>query len=150
MSQNFLKQIREEKSFGQAELARKAGVSKQLIWGFENGKNGVSSEVLRKLAEVLKVTPNYITKGSDVGSPLTEEEKKRMFEAMKITHEYYKDYGFDYEMMSKIATEMYGFMSDFEKLKEQIGSNSFDKSLNEKIASGLAAKCFLSFKDSEH
>jgi len=148
MSQNYLKQIRQEKSVGQAELAGMAGVSKQLIWGFENGRNGVSYEVLRKLAEALKVTPSYITTGSEFEESLSEDDKRRMFEAMKISHEYYKDYGFDFEMMSKISAEMYNFMTNFEKLKEQIGSNGiFDKSLNDKIAAGLAAKCFLSFKD---
>jgi transcriptional regulator with XRE-family HTH domain len=147
MSANFLKKIRKEKSFGQAELARKAGVSKQLIWGFENGKNGISNEVLRKLAEVLKVSPSHIISGQANGETFNEKDKNRMLEAMKITHEFYKSYGFDYEMMSKIAAEMYGFMTDFEKLKAEIGSKTFDKSLNDKIAAGLAAKCFLSFKN---
>jgi hypothetical protein len=66
---------------------------------------------------------------------------------MKITHEFYKDYDFDHETMSKIATEMYSFMSDFDKLKAEISGKNFNKSLNDKIAAGLAARCFLNFKD---
>ena len=146
MSENFLKQIRTEKSFGQSELARKAGVSKQLIWGFENGRNGLSAEVLRKIAEVLKVNASHIISSKKDGGVFDEKEKKRMLEAMKITHEFYKDYHFDHETMSKIATEMYGYMSDFDTLKADIGNKNFNKSLNDKIAAGLAAKCFLNFK----
>jgi transcriptional regulator with XRE-family HTH domain len=146
MSENFLRKIREEKSFGQSELARKAGVSKQLISGFEKGRNGLSAEVLRKIADVLKVNPTYIITGKKSGESFNDAEKNRMMEALKITHEFYKDYDFDHETMSRIATEMFGFMSDFEKLKAEIGGKNFSKSLNEKIAAGLAAKCFLSFK----
>lgn len=149
MSENFLKKIREERSFGQTELAVKAGVSKQLIWGFENGKNGVSGTVLRKLAEILKVNPSYIMTGKMAGESFDQKEKQRLFEALKITHEFYKDLDFDHETLSKIATEVYGFMTDFDKLKQEIGGGDFNKSLNDKIAAGLAAKCFLNFKDKQ-
>ena len=47
---NFLKKIREDKKIGQSELALRIGVSKQLLSGFENGRSGVSNEVLKKLA----------------------------------------------------------------------------------------------------
>jgi len=146
MTENFLRQIREEKSFGQTELARKAGVSKQLIWGFENGKNGISNEVLKKLATALKVNPSYIMTGKMEAESFDAKDKQRMFEAIKITHEFYKDYGFDQDTLSKIATEMYGFMVDFDRLKVAMENKNFNKSLNDKIAAGLAAKCFLSSK----
>ncbi len=144
MSKNFLRQIRQEKSYGQSELARMAGVSKQLLCGFENGRNGLSHEVLRKLSDILQVSPTYLAKGSD-NDANSATDKTRMLEAMRVTSEYYKDYEFDSEMMSNIAAEMYQVMSNFEKLKDQMDSNRFNKLLNEKVAAGLAAKCFLSF-----
>ena len=60
---NFLKKIREDKKIGQSELALRIGVSKQLLSGFENGRSGVSNEVLKKLAEALDVSPDAILIG---------------------------------------------------------------------------------------
>lgn len=146
MSQNYLKSLRKSQNIGQTELAQLAGVSKQLIWGFENGRNGVSPQVLRKLAAVLQVTPNQILKGED-DKAFNQNDKDLLLRAMNTAHEFYKDYNFDHEMMAKITTELYSFMSDYKNLKAEMGNNIFDKSLNDKIASGLAARCFLNTKD---
>ncbi|MBL6665112.1 MAG: helix-turn-helix transcriptional regulator [Rickettsiales bacterium] len=146
MSQNYLKVIRKDQNIGQTELAELAGVSKQLIWGFENGRNGVSPQVLRKLAAVLKVTPNHILKGKD-DTKVDQNDKDLLLKAMTTAHEFYKDYNFDHTMMAKITTELYSFMSDYKSLTAELGNNAFDKSLNDKIASGLAARCFLNIKE---
>ena len=58
MPKNFLRQIREQKNIGQAELAQRIGVSKQLLSGFENGRSGVSHQVLRKIAELFQIAPD--------------------------------------------------------------------------------------------
>lgn len=146
MSQNFLKTLRKDQNIGQTELAQLTGVSKQLIWGFENGRNGVSPQVLRKLAGVLNVTPNQILSGKQEEKKFNDKDKELLLKAMNTAHEFYKDYDFDQETMAKITAELYSFMSDHTNLKEELGSQNFDKSLNDKIASGLAARCFLNTK----
>lgn len=147
MSQNYLKSLRKHKNVGQTELAELAGVSKQLIWGFENGRNGVSPQVLRKLAAVLSVTPNQILNGEEDEKRFNQNDKELLLKAMSTANEFYKDYDFDQETMSRITAELYSFMSDYDNLKEEMSGQSFDKSLNDKIASGLAARCFLHTKD---
>ena len=147
MSENFLKTLRKNQNIGQTELAQLAGVSKQLIWGFENGRNGVSPQVLRKLAEVLRVSPSQILSGKEDEKKFNENDKELLLKAMSSAHEFYKDYDFDHETMAKITAELYSFMSDHDALKEEMGSELLDKSLNDKIASGLAARCFLNSKN---
>jgi len=147
MSQNnILRQIRTEQNIGQSELARKAGVSKQLIWGFENGKNGISPQVLRKISEILKVEPNHIINQEKEKRAFGIKQKDKLAQAIKFANEFYKDYDFDSEMIAKISTELYSFMVDFDSLKAEMASDKFDKSLDDKIASGLAARCFLNIK----
>lgn len=148
MSQNYLKKLRKKHNIGQTELAQLAGVSKQLIWGFENGKNGVSPQVLRKLAEILKVSPKEITEGVEE-KKFNDSDKEILTNAINSVNDYYKDYSFDQDMMTKITTELYGFMSEYNATPiEEADHSDIDKSLNEKIASGLAAKCFLNIKKS--
>jgi len=147
MSQNYLKTLRKSQNIGQTELATLAGVSKQLIWGFENGRNGVSPQVLRKLAEVLHISPNQIITGKEEEKKFNQDDKELLLKAMSTAHEFYKDYDFDHETMAKITAELYSFMSDYSGLKEELGGKRFDKSLNDKIASGLAARCFLNSKE---
>ncbi len=142
MSENFLKKAREEKMFTQASLARKAGLSKQLIWGFENGRSGVSNSVLVKISEALGVTPSYIMTGQFNGEYFDEKGKKRMMEAIKIARDFYKDYDFDEKTILRVAADVYALMVDFERSMKKINKNDFKKSLNDKIIAGMAAKCF--------
>lgn len=147
MSENFLKKVRQEKGFGQSQLAKKAGVSRQMIWGYENGKYEIPKENLDRLAAILAVDPTYIITGRLANSEsLGEIDKTRLLDAITLAHDFYKDYKFDREMLSKIAIEIYGFMTDFDKLTREMERGDFDKSLNEKIVSGLAAKCFVDIK----
>ena len=144
MQKNFLKKIREEKNIGQSELAQKVGVSKQLLSGFEKGRSGVSNEVLKKLADALHVSPDTILTGKS-SQPFDEEGRKKLTEAMTKVFNFYGD-EFDKETIVKIATDLYGFMIDFESEKKEITRNRFKKSLEDKIISGLAAQCFLNSK----
>ena len=148
-SENFLKKIRQEKGLKQSDLARRAGVSRQLLWGYENGKFGVSSQILSKLAGALSVSPSYIVTGKTSSESLNSTEKKRMLEAIKTTSEFYKDHNFDQETVLKIAMEVYNFTTNFNDLKKEIGNNGFNKSLNDKIISGLAARCFIDSSSSD-
>ena len=134
---NFLKTIRESKRIRQSELAKQVGVSKQLLSGFENGRSGISNEVLKKLAIALDVSPDSILLGKSNRS-FDEVGKKQLTEAMRITFEEYGD-KLDKETIIRIATELYGMIFYNEKIKYQ-------ESLQEKIITGLAAKCFLQIK----
>jgi transcriptional regulator with XRE-family HTH domain len=144
MPANFLKKIREEKKIGQSELAQKVGVSKQLISGFEKGRSGVSNEVLRKLAAELDVSPDAIITGKH-NKPFDEKGRKKLTEAMTLAFKFYDDQ-FDKETMVKIATELYGFMIDFDATKKEVDRKKLKESLTEKIIVGLAAKCLLDSK----
>lgn len=145
MPDNFLKQIREEKNIGQSELAQKIGVSKQLLSGFEKGRSGVSNEVLKKLAGVLDVNPDAIFTGKS-SKPFDEKGRKKLTEAMNLAFKIYGDQ-FDKEMLIRIATEIYGFMMDFEFAKNDLAKENLKDSLEEKIVIGLAAKGLLESND---
>ena len=141
MSENFLKKIREEKKIGQSELAQKIGVSKQLLSGFENGRSGISNEVLKKISEVLEISPDAILTGKS-SRPFDEDGRKKLTAAMSLAFKIYGDQ-FDKETLIKIATETYGFAVDFDLAKNELSKNKLKNSLEEKIIAGLAAKCFL-------
>jgi len=144
MMQNFLKKIREDRKIGQSELAEKIGVSKQLLSGFENGRSGISNEVLKKLAEVLDVNPDAILTGKS-NKPFDENSRNQLSQAMSLTFKLYGD-KFDKETIVKIATELYGLIVDFDSLTKDFDRKKFKKSLEDKIAIGLAAKCFINYK----
>jgi len=141
---NFLKKIREDKKIGQSELASKIGVSKQLLSGFENGRSGISNEVLKKLADALDVSPDAILIGKS-SKPFDEAGRKNLAEAMNMTFKFYGD-EFDKDTIIKISTELFSIIVDFNQLKNDSERESFKKSLEDKIALGLASKCFLELK----
>lgn len=141
MRKNFLKEVRETRNISQSELAQKAGVSKQLISGFENNRNGVSQKVLKNLAEALNVKTADILYGSDSNNSFNELQSKKLREAMDMV---FKEYGdvFDREIIVKISTDLYSMIIEYEE-----ASSSRKKILLEiiedKIIAGFAAKCFV-------
>lgn len=52
-----IRQWRELRSYGQAELARQAGVSANTLNRIEAGENTPRPATVRKIAEILKVDP---------------------------------------------------------------------------------------------
>ena len=138
---NFLKKIREDKKIGQSELAVKIGVSKQLLSGFENGRSGISNEVLQKLADALEVSSDAILTGKSI-KPFSEIGRKQLSEAMNMTFKFYGD-EFDRDTIIRVSTELYSIIVDFDELKNDADREKFKKSLEEKIAVGLASNCFL-------
>ena len=138
---NFLKKMREDKKIGQSELAVKIGVSKQLLSGFENGRSGVSNEVLQKLADALEVSSDAILTGKSI-KPFSEIGRKQLSEAMNMTFKFYGD-EFDRDTIIRVSTELYSIIVDFDELKNDADREKFKKSLEEKIAIGLASNCFL-------
>jgi transcriptional regulator with XRE-family HTH domain len=147
MSKNFLKQIREAKGLSQIDLAVRAGVSKQLLSGFENGRSGISNEVLQRIAEILEVSTDAIFSGKSQ-NPFDEKGRKILLQAMQNTFEFYGD-KFDKETIIKIATELYGIMIDFESVDNKSMQKEFCRELEDKITLGFASQCFLNFHKNE-
>ena len=56
----ILKSIREEKGLSQSELATKAGLQPSAISHFESGRRSPSFDNLRRLADALNVTIDYL------------------------------------------------------------------------------------------
>lgn len=141
MSQNFLKQVRQEKGVKASELARLIGVSRQSIYGYERGV-GISSEILLKLSNALDVSANYILTGQeDKSEGLIKSQYLSL--AMEMAYESYFDESFDREELIKISAEIYNLMINQEKIKNNNDKENFQKSLEDNIIKGLAAKCFL-------
>jgi transcriptional regulator with XRE-family HTH domain len=145
---NFLKKIRESKNISQSNLANKIGVTKQLLCGFENGRNGISNEVLQKLATTLDVSQDAILSGKSFDI-FDYENKKLLTKALNMTFKYYGE-DLDKDTIIKISTELYGILVDFNNQKTQSDIASFNANLEDKIAVGLAAKCFLKNNNREY
>jgi len=115
-----------------------------LLSGFENGRSGVSNEVLKKLSEALDVSPDAILLGKST-KPFDDVGRRQLSEAMNMTFKFYGD-EFDKDTIIKISTELYSIIVDFDELKNDAERDKYKKSLEEKIAVGLASKCFLKLK----
>jgi transcriptional regulator with XRE-family HTH domain len=139
MAENFLKKIRIEKGKSQAFLAKEIGVSRALLCGFEKGKNGVSDEVLRRLANALGVTTTEIVTGS---SEINHDELEGLAEAVEKAFEEYSE-RYDKKTIIKIGSELYKIISDFNSFTDESGKKEFKKVLKSKAIIGLAALCFL-------
>ena len=63
---SYIRQKREIKGWTQEELAAKVGVSVPTVSGWETGKSDISQKNLKKLAEVLDVTPTEIVAEKDL------------------------------------------------------------------------------------
>lgn len=57
---NYLKFYRLQKGYSMKELAEKAGISTSKYQMIEQGEQTASSEVVDKIAKVLKVSPNHL------------------------------------------------------------------------------------------
>ena len=128
---NFLKKIREDKKIAQSDLALKIGVSKQLLSGFENGRSGVSNEVLKKLADALGVSSDAILTGKSYKT-LDKINRKQISDAMNMTFKYYGE-EFDKDTIVKISTELYALIVDFDLLKTDTEKEVFRQQLEDKI-----------------
>jgi transcriptional regulator with XRE-family HTH domain len=143
MKKNFLKEIREEKGIKASELARLAGVSRQNIYGYEKGV-GISNEILIKLADILGVSANQILTGKESRQE-SEIKSECLAQAMEMAYKAYEDDNFDRLMMIKIASEIYNLMIAHKKIKDPEDKKNFSKILQDKMAIGLAAKCFADY-----
>jgi transcriptional regulator with XRE-family HTH domain len=56
-----IKELRERRSYGQAELARLAGISPNALWRIESGMHEPRPVTVRKIAEALGVDVEILT-----------------------------------------------------------------------------------------
>jgi transcriptional regulator with XRE-family HTH domain len=147
IEENFLAEILEKRGIKLAEIARRANISKGYLNNFAKKRQGISDEVLIRLANILEVKPEEIIPSKSANN--TKEGKKYLLKAIKMTDQYYADQGFDEDFMIDIATELYHFLISFD-IEQDKNKNSLvnlKKDLDKKLRQGLAAKCFLDFLD---
>jgi transcriptional regulator with XRE-family HTH domain len=73
-----LRQLRQQRGFLQAELAKKVGLHQNQIGRYERGSSRPSGEALKRLADVLGVSTDYLIDGS------TEDAAKADFEDREL------------------------------------------------------------------
>jgi len=71
-----IRRWREFRSYGQAELAREAGLTANTLNRIEQGVNTPRPATVRKLAEILRVDPGVLW-GRSVDDTLPEPEQRR-------------------------------------------------------------------------
>lgn len=64
-----LKELRKEKGYSQLDISRILSVSQAAVSNWETGDNEPDSEALKKLAEILEVSVDYLIGHSDVRNP---------------------------------------------------------------------------------
>lgn len=55
-----IKQLRQEKSWSQAQLGKKMGIHQKQVSAYERGRNVPSTEVLMKIADIFDVSLDYL------------------------------------------------------------------------------------------
>lgn len=60
-----IKELRVEKEFTQDQLSKKLGISQRAYSHFETGTRGIPIEVLIKLADIYRVSLDYLVGRSD-------------------------------------------------------------------------------------
>ena len=60
-----LRQIRNEKSWTQGDLATAAGISRETVINYENGRRKPTFDIILKLADALEVTLDYLLGTTD-------------------------------------------------------------------------------------
>jgi len=78
-----IKQLRQEKSWSQTQLAGKMGIHQKQVSAYERGRNVPSTDVLIKLANIFDVTLDYLAfeaEGKPVKVDIKDKELLRKFE----------------------------------------------------------------------
>jgi transcriptional regulator with XRE-family HTH domain len=70
-----IKHLRKERGWSQTELADHIGIHTGHVSRLETGRYQPSVELLRKLAQVLEVTTDYLLSETDALTPVTVEDK---------------------------------------------------------------------------
>jgi transcriptional regulator with XRE-family HTH domain len=82
---NPLREIRQKRGFSLRELAKRSGVGISTIGNYETGRGNASSEILKKLAAVLRVSPSEIRAATMSPSIMTVINSGPSVAAKKMT-----------------------------------------------------------------
>lgn len=85
-----LKMLRLEKGMTQGEIADELGISRGCLANYETGKRSPDGDMLKKLAQVLNVSIDFLMTGSDVRSVTLNEEELKVYTK---ANEKLKEYG---------------------------------------------------------
>lgn len=85
-----LKMLRLEKGMTQGEIANELGISRGCLANYETGKRSPDGDMLKKLAQVLNVSIDFLMTGSDVRSVTLNEEELKVYTK---ANEKLKEYG---------------------------------------------------------
>ena len=156
MSNNFLEKIRIRQKVSIAEIAKQVGVSRQLLWGFEKGKNNISTKVLEKIAKTLNCSVSQIL-GDESNERLYNNEKEQKTEipssptypikdqylnyAMEIVDEMIDHEFHSRQEKTHILSEVYKIVYEF--YENQDDNADFAKELEKKIIANQGVLRFL-------
>lgn len=87
---NKIKELRKQLKFTQTELASKVGVTKSTIAAYENNSRQPSYEVLIKLADVFKVSTDFLLLDKQKTIINTQGLDKQQLELIKILISYFR------------------------------------------------------------
>jgi len=73
---DIIQHLRDEKGFNQKELAEKVNLSQSVMNRIELGTRPVRDEELKKIAEVLGTTTDYLLGASDIRNPYSDTNIK--------------------------------------------------------------------------
>lgn len=79
-----LKKIMDEKKITVPELAEKTGLTKNMIWAYQSGRNNPDPETLCALADALDVSLDMLVRGKEKD----RSEKRSMGDAIKRYENY--------------------------------------------------------------
>lgn len=80
--------LREQYDWTLKELSQKAGISIGFLGDIESGRTNPSLNNLKKLAEVLKTTSDYLIGNSDEGNPEIQDLQGRSKEEIEFDEEW--------------------------------------------------------------
>ena len=79
-----LKKIMDEKKITVPELVEKTGLTKNMIWAYQSGRNNPDPETLCALADILDVSLDMLIRGKEKDRPFgrSKEDLMKMFSGM--------------------------------------------------------------------
>lgn len=80
--------LRDENGLNQKELAKKVGLSQSVMNRIELGTRPVRDEELKKIAEVLDTTTDYLLGASDIKNPYRDTENIKQPEQQTLPDEF--------------------------------------------------------------
>lgn len=113
MTGDIIKTLRREKGMTQKQLAQKVGTSDSTIKMIETNKNGLSAELLPKLADALGVEPSDLTKKESRIDSFTMELLEKLVKAGMIEDA-------DDIKENELNLILYAIKKDIQRIKKDI------------------------------